>query len=73
MAIAEQQVTVGICDLCGARRHGTPGGAGPEGYAGTVTSTANGETRDPVAWFACRSTHIGPGVRAALDAAGALP
>ena len=43
MAIAEQQVTVGICDLCGARRHGTPGGAGPDGYAGKVTSTADGE------------------------------
>jgi len=73
MAIAEQQVTVGVCDACQARRHGIPGGSGPEGYAGTVTYTAGGQTRDLVAWFACRRTHIGPAVRAALDAAGALP
>ncbi len=57
---------------CQARRHGVPGGAGPEGYAGTVTYTAGGQTRDLVAWFACRRTHIGPAVRAALDAAGEL-
>jgi len=76
MAIAEQQVTVGVCDACQARRHGIhgiPGSRDPDGYAGTVTYTAGGQTSDQVAWFACRRTHIGPAARGALDAAGALP
>jgi len=73
MGLSMESIETGICDQCGARRYGTPGGAAPDGFAGTVIDQATGHARDPVAWFACRRTHIGPAVRAALDAAGALP
>jgi len=70
--LAETAQMMTGCDSCRAVRHGAPDGSGPDGYAGTVTYTAGGTTRDMVAWFACRRTHIGPAVRAALDAAGEL-
>jgi len=69
MAIAERQVSVGVCDSCGTLKYGEPGGEGPDGFAGRVRHTVVGRAGDYVDWFACKQSHVGPAVRAALDAA----
>jgi len=69
MPIAERPVSVGICDSCGTLKYGDPAGEGPDGFSGRVTQTADGRAGERVDWFACKQSHVGPAVRAALNAA----